>query len=211
MNVPVLALGPEDEHEQEHEYDGDRAAFRTAVLEGLSRPSRAIPARFLYDEAGSALFDAICELPEYYLTRTETSILRDRASSNAKERAVQELIDELFGYIHQRRLLAQKSWWITGEAILQRDLKALLGKYQRRDVALSWGDVIGDLNRRRGQITGMEDSPSGKSILALVPLSEMFGYATTVRSMSQGRATFTMEFEKYMEVPPNIAESIIKN
>ena len=73
------------------------------------------------------------------------------------------------------------------------------------------GDVIGDLNRRRGQITGMEDSPSGKSILAQVPLSEMFGYATTVRSMSQGRATFTMEFEKYMEVPPNVADSIIKN
>ena len=73
------------------------------------------------------------------------------------------------------------------------------------------GDVIGDLNRRRGQITGMEDSPSGKSILAQVPLSEMFGYATTVRSMSQGRATFTMEFEKYMEVPPNVAESIIKS
>jgi len=72
------------------------------------------------------------------------------------------------------------------------------------------GDVIGDLNRRRGQITGMDDSPSGKQILAEVPLSEMFGYATTVRSMSQGRATFTMEFEKYMEVPPNIAESIIK-
>ncbi|MFO1427904.1 MAG: elongation factor G [Steroidobacteraceae bacterium] len=72
------------------------------------------------------------------------------------------------------------------------------------------GDVIGDLNRRRGQITGMEDSPAGKSILAEVPLSEMFGYATTVRSMSQGRATFTMEFEKYVEVPPTIADSIIK-
>ena len=71
------------------------------------------------------------------------------------------------------------------------------------------GDVIGDLNRRRGQITGMEDAPSGKSILARVPLSEMFGYATSVRSMSQGRATFTMEFEKYTEVPPNIAETII--
>jgi elongation factor G len=71
------------------------------------------------------------------------------------------------------------------------------------------GDVIGDLNRRRGQITGMEDSPSGKAILAQVPLSEMFGYATSVRSMSQGRATFTMEFEKYTEVPPNIAETII--
>ena len=63
------------------------------------------------------------------------------------------------------------------------------------------GDVIGDLNRRRGQITGMDDGPSGKAIMADVPLSEMFGYATTVRSMSQGRATFTMEFAKYVEVP----------
>jgi elongation factor G len=73
------------------------------------------------------------------------------------------------------------------------------------------GDVIGDLNRRRGQITGMDETPSGKAITADVPLSEMFGYATTVRSMSQGRATFTMEFAKYMEVPPNIADGIIKN
>ena len=72
------------------------------------------------------------------------------------------------------------------------------------------GDVIGDLNRRRGQITGMEESPAGKAITADVPLSEMFGYATTVRSMSQGRATFTMEFAKYVEVPPNIADGIIK-
>ena len=72
------------------------------------------------------------------------------------------------------------------------------------------GDIIGDLNRRRGQITGMDDSLSGKVITADVPLSEMFGYATTVRSMSQGRATFTMEFLKYMEVPSHIAEGIIK-
>ena len=72
------------------------------------------------------------------------------------------------------------------------------------------GDVIGDLNRRRGQIMGMDDSPSGKVITAEVPLSEMFGYATNVRSMSQGRATFTMEFAKYLEVPPNIADGIIK-
>jgi elongation factor G len=72
------------------------------------------------------------------------------------------------------------------------------------------GDVIGDLNRRRGQILGMDETPSGKAITADVPLSEMFGYATTVRSMSQGRATFTMEFAKYIEVPPNIADGIIK-
>ena len=72
------------------------------------------------------------------------------------------------------------------------------------------GDVIGDLNRRRGHILGMEDSPSGKVITAEVPLAEMFGYATTVRSMSQGRATFTMEFAKYLEVPNNVAEAVLK-
>ncbi|MGB5104600.1 MAG: elongation factor G [Steroidobacteraceae bacterium] len=72
------------------------------------------------------------------------------------------------------------------------------------------GDVIGDLNRRRGQIQGMEDGPSGKVITAEVPLSEMFGYATSVRSMSQGRATFTMEFAKYMEVPNNVADAVMK-
>jgi elongation factor G len=71
------------------------------------------------------------------------------------------------------------------------------------------GDVIGDLNRRRGQIQGMEDTPAGKTVTAEVPLAEMFGYATSVRSMSQGRATFTMEFSKYMEVPANVAETII--
>ena len=72
------------------------------------------------------------------------------------------------------------------------------------------GDVIGDLNRRRGQITGMDESPSGKIVTADVPLAEMFGYATSVRSMSQGRATFTMEFKKYVEVPNNVAETVLK-
>jgi elongation factor G len=73
-----------------------------------------------------------------------------------------------------------------------------------------YGDIIGDLNRRRGQILGMEESPSGKVITAEVPLAEMFGYATSVRSMSQGRATFTMEFAKYIEVPGNVAEAVMK-
>ena len=63
------------------------------------------------------------------------------------------------------------------------------------------GDVMGDLNRRRGLPQGMEDSPSGKVIRAEVPLAEMFGYATDFRSMSQGRAVYSMEFEKYSEVP----------
>ena len=73
------------------------------------------------------------------------------------------------------------------------------------------GDVMGDLNRRRGIVGGMEDSPSGKVINADVPLAEMFGYATDLRSATQGRATYTMEFKQYAEVPGNIADSIIDN
>jgi elongation factor G len=71
------------------------------------------------------------------------------------------------------------------------------------------GGVTGDINRRRGILQGTEDSPAGKIIRAEVPLSEMFGYATDLRSATQGRATYTMEFEKYTQVPPNIAEGII--
>jgi elongation factor G len=71
------------------------------------------------------------------------------------------------------------------------------------------GDVMGDLNRRRGIIQGMEDGPAGKMIRAEVPLGEMFGYATDLRSMTQGRATYTMEFEKYNEAPTSIAEQVI--
>ncbi|MGB5340097.1 MAG: elongation factor G [Gammaproteobacteria bacterium] len=72
------------------------------------------------------------------------------------------------------------------------------------------GDVMGDLNRRRGITQGMDDSPSGKIIRAEVPLAEMFGYATDLRSATQGRATYSMEFEKYNEAPASIADAVIK-
>ena len=72
------------------------------------------------------------------------------------------------------------------------------------------GDVIGDLNSRRGMVQGMEDGPTGKMVKAEVPLSEMFGYATSLRSATQGRASYSMEFAKYNEVPSSVAEAIIK-
>jgi elongation factor G len=72
------------------------------------------------------------------------------------------------------------------------------------------GDVMGDLSRRRGVLRGSEDTPSGKVIDATVPLGEMFGYATSLRSQTQGRATFTMEFDHYAEAPNNIAEQVMK-
>lgn len=71
------------------------------------------------------------------------------------------------------------------------------------------GDVMGDLSRRRGMLQGMDESPAGRIIRAEVPLAEMFGYSTDLRSATQGRATYTMEFEKYSEAPANIAEAII--
>ncbi|MCB1864519.1 MAG: elongation factor G [Chromatiales bacterium] len=73
------------------------------------------------------------------------------------------------------------------------------------------GDVMGDLNRRRGVVQGMDDSPSGRIVRAEVPLGEMFGYATSLRSATQGRATYSMEFEKYSEAPAQIAANIIKH
>jgi elongation factor G len=72
------------------------------------------------------------------------------------------------------------------------------------------GDVMGDLNRRRGVVQGMEDGPAGRAIQSEVPLAEMFGYATDLRSATQGRATYTMEFEKYSETPNNVSENIIR-
>ena len=70
------------------------------------------------------------------------------------------------------------------------------------------GDVVGDLNRRRGMINGMEENPAGKVVRAEVPLSEMFGYSTDLRSSTQGRATYTMEFAKYAEVPASVMDRI---
>jgi elongation factor G len=72
------------------------------------------------------------------------------------------------------------------------------------------GDIVGDINRRRGQVNDMGDRAGAKTIKADVPLSEMFGYVTTLRTLSSGRATSTMEFSHYAETPSNISEAVIK-
>ena len=75
---------------------------------------------------------------------------------------------------------------------------------------LNMGDVIGDLNRRRGQVEGMDDKGGAKVVNAKVPLSEMFGYITDLRTITSGRATSTMEFFSFVEAPKNISEEVIK-
>jgi elongation factor G len=96
---------------------------------------------------------------------------------------------------------------------LQKGRPALLEPIMKVEVVTPEdyvGDVMGDLSRRRGLLQGQDDTPSGKTINAMVPLGEMFGYATTIRSLTQGRATFTMEFDHYAEAPNNIAEQVMK-
>jgi len=99
-----------------------------------------------------------------------------------------------------------RSGAITGGAVLLEPIM----KVEVVTPEENMGDVMGDLNRRRGQVQGMDDNPSGKIIRAEVPLAEMFGYATDLRSATQGRATYTMEFSKYAEAPNSIAEAVIK-
>jgi len=88
----------------------------------------------------------------------------------------------------------------------------LLEPIMRLDVVtpeINMGDIIGDLNRRRGQVEGMEDKAGSKLVKAKVPLSEMFGYVTDLRTISSGRATSTMEFFSFQTAPKNIAETVI--
>jgi elongation factor G len=73
------------------------------------------------------------------------------------------------------------------------------------------GDIGGDLSRRRGVLQTIEDGPAGKVVRARVPLAEMFGYATALRSLSQGRATYSMEFSQYAEAPANVSQHVIKD
>jgi len=101
---------------------------------------------------------------------------------------------------------------LATRALAQQGGAVLLEPTMKVEVVMpeeNMGDVVGDLNRRRGLIQGMDESSSGKVVTAEVPLAEMFGYATDVRSATQGRATFTMEFLKYSEAPNNITEEII--
>ena len=98
------------------------------------------------------------------------------------------------------------------KAAMEKAAPTLLEPIMKVEVTMPeeyMGDVIGDINSRRGRVTGMEDIPSGKQVNAFVPLAEMFGYATDLRSMTQGRGNYSMFFEKYEPVPKNVAEKVL--
>jgi elongation factor G len=96
---------------------------------------------------------------------------------------------------------------------IQKGSPAILEPVMRVEVTTPvdfMGDIIGDLNSRRGQIQGMDDRGNARIVKAHVPLSEMFGYATDMRSMTQGRASYSMFFDHYSEVPKNIMDTLMK-
>jgi elongation factor G len=97
---------------------------------------------------------------------------------------------------------------------LQKGDSVLLEPIMKVEVTMPedyMGDVIGDLNSRRGRVEGMEDIPGGKMVRAMVPLSEMFGYATDLRSSTQGRGNYSMFFDHYEQVPKNVADKVLTN
>ncbi len=122
-----------------------------------------------------------------------------------------ELVDGSYHDVDSSEMAFQIAGSMATKEALKRANPVLLEPVMDVEVLMPeefMGDVIGDLSSRRGQIQGMDSRGGGRVIRAMVPLSEMFGYATTVRSKTQGRATFTMQFDHYSEVPRSIAEEI---
>ncbi len=122
-----------------------------------------------------------------------------------------ELVDGSYHEVDSSEMAFQIAGSMAAKEALKRANPVLLEPIMDVEVVVPeefMGDVMGDLSSRRGQIQGMDSRGGGQVIRAMVPLSEMFGYATTVRSKTQGRATFTMQFDHYAEVPKSIAEEI---
>ena len=125
-----------------------------------------------------------------------------------------ELVDGSFHEVDSNEMAFQIAGSMAIKEAMKRADPVLLEPIMAVEVVMPeefMGDVMGDLSSRRGQIQGMDARGSGQVIRAMVPLSEMFGYATTVRSKTQGRATFTMQFDHYAEVPKSIAAEIAEN
>ena len=122
------------------------------------------------------------------------------------------LFDGSFHDVDSSELAFKIAAWMATKELAEKGGAVLLEPTMKIEVVTpedNMGDVVGDLNRRRGMIIGMDESPMGKIIKAEVPLAEMFGYATDLRSATQGRATFAMEFERYSEAPKHIADAVI--
>jgi elongation factor G len=170
------------------------------------------------DPAGYEFVDAIIggAVPREYISAVDKGIQEQMANGVVAGYPLQGLKATLFDGSYHDVDSSEVAFKIAGSMALRDGAKkaeaVLLEPLMTVEVVTPedyYGDIIGDLNRRRGTVLGMHDVPSGKSVKAEVPLSEMFGYATDMRSATQGRATYSMTFDRYKEVPDHVAEAII--
>ncbi len=157
-------------------------------------------------------------VPQEYIKPVENGIVEAMGNGVIAGYPVVDLTAELYDGSYHDVDSNEMAFKIAGSMALQSGVKqggpVLLEPVMKVEVVTPeefMGDVIGDLNSRRGRIESMEDRSNAKVILAFVPLAEMFGYTTDIRSMTQGRASSTMELDHYEEVPPNVAEAVIAN
>lgn len=157
-------------------------------------------------------------VPQEYIKPVENGIVEAMGNGVIAGYPVVDMTAELYDGSYHDVDSNEMAFKIAGSMALQQGVKngspVLLEPVMKVEVVTPedfMGDVIGDLNSRRGRIESMEDRSNAKVILAFVPLAEMFGYTTDIRSMTQGRASSTMELDHYEEVPPNVAEAVIAN
>jgi len=157
-------------------------------------------------------------VPQEYIKPVEAGIIEAMGNGVIAGYPVVDVSAELYDGSYHDVDSNEMAFKIAGSMALQSGVKqaapALLEPVMKVEVVVPeefMGDVIGDLNSRRGRVESMEDRSSAKVIDAFVPLAEMFGYTTDIRSMTQGRASSTMELDHYGEVPPHVAEAVIAN
>ena len=155
-------------------------------------------------------------IPREYIPAVDKGIQEALEAGVVAGYPVQDIKVTLYDGSYHEVHSSEMAFKIAGSMAIKKGLRAanpvLLEPIFKVEVTTPeeyMGDVIGDLNSRRGQVSGMTDRNNAKIISAEVPLSQMFGYATDLRSKTQGRASYSMEFEKYVEVPKNIAQQVI--
>ena len=190
-------------------HSGGRGQFADVWLKIEPRPAGQ-GYEFVADIAGGAM-------PKTYVVAVDKGVREQAANGVLAGYPVVDVKVTMFDGRHHQVDSSELAFEIAGSSAFKESVRkakpVLLEPIMSVEVVTPddyMGDVNGDLSRRRGVLQGLDDSPAGKIVRAEVPLAEMFGYATLLRSMSQGRATYTMEFSHYAEVPGNVAQSVIK-
>ena len=200
-NIQLVVLATPDEIVADGQ---ETSLITTALLDLAGDPIANQPVRF--ENTLGQLLDAAGD--EVLVGRAQNGVLAGYPLLGLKA----TLYDGSFHDVDSNEMAFKIAASMATKQLARHGGAALLEPMMKVEVVTpeeNMGDVVGDLNRRRGLILGMDENVSGKVINAEVPLAEMFGYATDLRSATQGRATYTMEFAKYAEAPSNVADQII--